>query len=230
MTLFTQSSGTIVAILLTMAIVAWLETLLPLQTQTTRGLLWLPFRRGTHAEAPATTRPDGQAAVMVLLASLAAVPAWADEVPRGADEVNRGVRLARRGKAEQALEAFARAARRNPELAEAHLNRGLLLAQSGRHPEAQAALRRALTLDPDMPEALEGLGLSLLVEQRNRAAAAAFEQAIAAGASSPEARFNLALARARLGELPAAVQACQDALRIRPGMAKALALLRALER
>lgn len=174
----------------------------------------------------------------ILGAAVEARPDDADRGPRigprtaarGAAEVNRGVQLARRGAAAKALAAFERASRRSPDLPEAHLGRGLLLAQTGRHAEAQAALRQALALDPEMPEALEGIGLSLLVENRNREAAAAYARAIEFGASSADTHYNFALALARLGEREAAARACREAIGVQPGMARAQALLKAVER
>lgn len=166
--------------------------------------------------------------VAVLAFVLSALPSRA--APPGAAEVNRGVRLARIGEAAQALAAFERAARRNPDLPEAHLGRGLLLAQAASHAEAQAAFRHALTLDPEMPEALEGMALSLLQENRNREAVAAYAQAIRGGAASADTHFNHAIALARLGERERAAGACRVALRLRPGMTQARALLKEVER
>jgi Flp pilus assembly protein TadD len=69
-----------------------------------------------------------------------------------------------------------------------------------------------------------------LLQNRNQPAAAVLERAIQSGATSADAHFNLALARARLGDVGAAVRACREALLIRPGMAKALELLAELGR
>jgi hypothetical protein len=74
------------------------------------------------------------------------------------------------------------------------------------------------------------MGLSLLLDDRYGAAAAAYERAIQLGASSADAHYNLALARARLGQAQPAAQACREALRLRPGMAKAQALLKEIQR
>ncbi len=150
--------------------------------------------------------------------------------PTGAADVNRGVRLARIGASAQTLAALERAARRSPDLAEAHLNRGLMLAQAGRQAEAQAAFGRALTLEPGMAEALEGLALSLLLEGRNKPAAATYERVIWAGAGTADTHYNFAIALARSGEPEAATRECREAVRLRPGMQGAQALLRGLQR
>ena len=160
--------------------------------------------------------------------SLAAVVVAGE--PPGAADVNRGVRLARSGATRKALATFERASRRHPDLPEAHLNRGLLLAQDGRHAEAQAALRHALALDPEMPQALEGLALSLLLERHDAEALAAYERAIQRSAPSADTHYNLALALARLGERERAAQSCREAMRLRPGMARARALMKEVER
>jgi len=163
-----------------------------------------------------------------LILALGAVEARS--APPGAADVNRGVRLARMSEAAQALAAFERACRRNPGLPEAHLGRGLLLAQAASHAEAQAAFRHALALDPEMPEALEGMALSLLQENRNREAVAVYARAIRGGAASADTHFNLAIALARLGERERAAHACREAIRLRPGMTRAKALLKEVER
>jgi len=200
--------------------------------QSTAGLLAMPFRDAPASDARlrsamATSRRRLLAPTLALLSVAGVAAAGA---PPGAAELERGVRLARRGAVSEALALFERAARRRPDLPEPHLNRGLMLAQSGRHAEAQAALRQALALDPEMPQALEGLALSLLLEQRNGEALAAYRRAMLQGASSADTHYNLAIALARLGELERAAQACRDAIRLRPGMAQAHALLEELER
>lgn len=171
----------------------------------------------------------GRRLVPLLAAAFLAAAAVAAEPP-GAGDVKRGIRLARSGATKKALAAFERASRRRPDLPEAHLNRGLMLAQDGRHAEAQAALRHALALDPDMPQALEGLGLSLLLERHDAEALAAYERAIRFGAASADTHYNRAVALARLGEREGAAQACGEAIRLRPGMARARALLSELGR
>jgi tetratricopeptide (TPR) repeat protein len=170
---------------------------------------------------------------IVRIASASALALSAVEsrsAPPGADDVNRGVRLARTGAAAEALAAFERAARRNPGLPEAHLGRGLLLAQAANHAEAQAAFQHALALDPEMPEALEGMALSLLQENRNREAVTAYERVIGRRAASADTHFNHAVALARLGERERAAQACRQAIRLRPEMTQARALLKEIER
>lgn len=167
---------------------------------------------------------------IVTMLGLALCAVESRAAPPGADDVNRGVRLARRGAAAEALAAFERACRRNPALPEAHLGRGLLLAQAARHAAAQRAFRHALALDPEMPEALEGLALSLLQENRNREAVAAYARVIQCGAAGADTHFNHAIALARLGDRERAAGACREALRLRPGMARANALLKEVER
>lgn len=136
----------------------------------------------------------------------------------------------------------AEAARRAEALAARHPQPGVLWfrvgqaeAQAGRLDEAEASLRRSLAVDAGQPETLRVLGAVLArrgmerVAAGNLAGAAAdLEEAARLDPADATLRLNLAAVLAQQGDLARARALATEALALRPGYAKAAALLRAL--
>ncbi len=76
------------------------------------------------------------------------------------DQVNKGLEQLERGRFESALEGFSKAARLNPELADAHLLRGSALNLLGLHGEALASIAKAIQLKPNSAETYFESGIS----------------------------------------------------------------------
>ncbi|HEX9431395.1 MAG TPA: tetratricopeptide repeat protein [Burkholderiales bacterium] len=65
-----------------------------------------------------------------------------------------------RGRLEEAIASYQKAAAMAPDFAAAHVNLGSALAQQGRHGEALACFRKALVLEPELAGACFNLGIS----------------------------------------------------------------------
>ncbi|NYZ12319.1 tetratricopeptide repeat protein [Azospirillum sp. RWY-5-1] len=150
------------------------------------------------------------------------------------------------GHTADAAAGFADAARRQPELAAAHLEQGLALNRLGRPAEAARALRRALATVPGHADALYALGtvttdaaplrraiagtpdhahahaaLALLHQRAGRTAeaAAGHRRALALAPALPEALVNLGTAFGELARLDASLQLAQRAVALDPANA-----------
>jgi tetratricopeptide (TPR) repeat protein len=120
------------------------------------------------------------------------------------------------GEFEEELRWTAKALARNPRYVEALINRGNALGSLTRFDEADAAFSSALTLDPSCREAHNGRGVTAELRGRDDLAVRHFERAVALDKDYEDAWFNLAAARARLGDLNRAVDAVKEVLRINP--------------
>jgi arylsulfatase A-like enzyme/Tfp pilus assembly protein PilF len=123
-----------------------------------------------------------------------------------------GIALLAKGKPEQALEQFDRAAALDPRDARIENNRGNVLRELKRPTEAEAAYRRSIALAPRYADPWNGLG-ALEVEQRRFAdAVASFDRAIALAPEDHEARLNRGIALEMSGDLRSAESAYRDFL------------------
>jgi tetratricopeptide (TPR) repeat protein len=77
-------------------------------------------------------------------------------------QVNRATLIQRRGRADEAMQAFASCVEQHPEYAAAHAGFGFALRDLGRFDEAVRALRRATELAPENPIYACGLGRTYL--------------------------------------------------------------------
>lgn len=120
------------------------------------------------------------------------------------------------GEFEEELRWTAKALARNPRYVEALINRGNALGSLKRFDEADAAFSSALTLDPSSREAHNGRGVTAERRGRDDLAVQHFERAVALDRDYEDGWFNLAAARARLGDLNRAADAVKEVLRINP--------------
>lgn len=100
--------------------------------------------------------------------------------------------LAATGRPQQALDAFAQAARKDPSLVDAVFNQGTVLLGLGRADEAGTAFSKALELAPTHTGALNNLGGALIKQGRAADAVKLYQTALAKGAPLLAIGANLA--------------------------------------
>jgi tetratricopeptide (TPR) repeat protein len=106
------------------------------------------------------------------------------------------------------------------QLGAAYVERARLTADPSYYAKAEGALRRSLDLRPDGNDlALTGLGALANARHDFRAAAELAVRALAVNSYSAVAEGVLADARTQLGDYPAATEAVQRMLELRPGVA-----------
>lgn len=133
-----------------------------------------------------------------------------------------GTLLGKAGEATRARDAFERALKLQPDLAEANNDLGALLAQSGDIDAGIARFRAALASMPDYPDALNNLGYALLLTGHDAEARVLYEKALTLQPDFPEALNNLGLLAGRAGDLDRAERLFKDAVTRRPGYGDAI--------
>ena len=126
------------------------------------------------------------------------------------------------GRTSEAITAFQRAARLEPDWARAHHNLGFAYGQAGRHEEAAGSYRLAILLDPSEPETHNNLGGVYLKLDRYEDAVKEFQQAITLKPEHAEAHLNLGLAYLLLDDVERAQEASAALARLNRGMAEEL--------
>jgi cellulose synthase operon protein C len=134
----------------------------------------------------------------------AALRAGAQIRDRGSADPNAlvalGVIFGRANLPAEALDAFARAAEREPRFFQAQYNRGLALLKLNRAEEALDALAIAVELLPQSPDAGKSFGLAAVMGRRYRDAIGPLERAWLADAADPRVGALLATAYLRTGD------------------------------
>jgi tetratricopeptide (TPR) repeat protein len=102
-----------------------------------------------------------------------------------------------------------------PDIAWAHFQLAYAYTALKRTDEARAEYERATTLDPKMSEAFLNLGI-LLTEKDPAAAVAPLRRAVDLLPAQSRPRFLLGLAQERSGDIPAAAESYESALRLDP--------------
>jgi tetratricopeptide (TPR) repeat protein len=139
--------------------------------------------------------------------------------------IRQGDEALRRGQPFGAIEAFNGAIERKPGSMLAYLKRGEARHQSGDAPETlRAALRDfriAAELDPGATRPQEELGDVNLQLRRYDNAVESYEAYRRLDDASPQVLYKLALAARGTGDIPRAVAALQEAVRLNPSFAEA---------
>ncbi|GMS87694.1 hypothetical protein PENTCL1PPCAC_9869, partial [Pristionchus entomophagus] len=177
----------------------------------------------------------------VLLAVLAATTVarneeWSDELRLFESAVgvtpakaytNLGHVLARRGRSSEAEEAYLKALKRRPNMAETHYNLGVLYSERGNSSAAVAYYKQAIKLRPSFAVAHLNLGIALQKLSRREEAAAAFtacsrvdaassKTAVAQKNALTSCSFNLGSLLATSGDHRQAIRAFRQALSSAP--------------
>ena len=108
-----------------------------------------------------------------------------------------------------------------PDVAYAHFQLAYTYTALKRSDDAQAEYQRAITLDPKMSEAYLNLGI-LLIEKDPAAAIAPLRKAVDLRPSESRPRVLLGAAQERSGELAAAAESLESAVRLDPRDSEAL--------
>ncbi len=157
----------------------------------------------------------------------------------GSYHFTRGALSFRMGEVSRAIDAFERAVRLGPEVAEYHSNLGAALFERARRsgalseaPPAQAegdlqraaeCLERACGLSPRRASVFSNLGLVRTAQGRAEEALTAFDQALALDPDDVPTLYNLAAAQAQLGRDEACLQTLERLLEVDPRFAPAKA-------
>lgn len=154
--------------------------------------------------------------VMLALVVLGPRPVSAEEEP---EPLAHGLSLYAAGRYAEAERAFARAARGEPELADAHYWLGLAASRAGHHGRAVQALERARELDPDLPGVDLQLGIALRRGGEDRRAAEALDRALAADPDDAAAHYFRGLVAQALGDHALAESHLRRAAELDPQLA-----------
>jgi Tfp pilus assembly protein PilF len=158
-------------------------------------------------------------AFLVLLALWAGLPACASE-----EQIKKADGYYREGVADlptdqqKALVAFQKAIRENPKHRDAHYNIGHIYSLREMYPQAEQEFREVLSIDPSYSEASTYLGNVLAEQDRWTEAIESYKRALKNPLyETPDvALYNLGKAQAHLGDMQAAAQSYEDALRVSP--------------
>ena len=115
----------------------------------------------------------------------------------------------------QAVEAFQRVLRHNPESAEGHFYLGLTYFMVGDYKKAAASYKMAIACEPTDATAHLNLGIVYELLKRYDEAIAAYQRSIALEPNNPEAHSQLGAAYAMVGNRAKAVAAYKEAIRVK---------------
>jgi len=124
-----------------------------------------------------------------------------------------------------AIEAFSGAIALKGDSMLAYLKRGETYLRRGEHSEALRDLREASRLDPTATRPLELIGDVNATLERHARAVESYEAYLNLDKDTPPVLYKLALARYRLGNVPAAVDALRKAVAMNDRMPEAVYLL-----
>jgi len=135
---------------------------------------------------------------------------------------DKGMTALSAGRTSEAITAFQRAARLEPDWARAHHNLGFAYDKAGRYEEAAGSYRLAMLLDPSEPETRNNLGGVYVKLDRYEEAVKEFQQAIALKPAHAEAHLNLGIAYLLLGDADRAQETAATLARLNRGLADEL--------
>ena len=165
--------------------------------------------------ASARRNEDYRSALTLWRATAANVPANARA------EYNLGDALVEADRWPEAIGAYERALRLEPDYFSARYNLAKALSQAGRLPEALDGYEQAVRLAPANAAVRYDLGIALSRVGRWPEAVAANEEAVRLAPESAEARSNLGNTLLQVGRIPESVVQFKQALRLKPDFPEA---------
>jgi Flp pilus assembly protein TadD len=123
---------------------------------------------------------------------------------------------------EDAAQAYRRALKVKPDLAQAHYGLGLTLARLERYQEAVTSFKEALHYKPGWTKAYKDLGVTYLKLKRWPEAEKAFKNSLTHQPGDAEAYYDLGVAAGKQGKHKEAREAFEKALRLKPDYIQAL--------
>jgi tetratricopeptide (TPR) repeat protein len=120
------------------------------------------------------------------------------------------------GKYKDAIDAYKRAIKVDPDYTYAHLNLGVAYLKSHMQKNAVQALKRLTRIDPDDAKGHYNLGVAYYESGKYKDAIEAFKQAIRINPDFVDAHYNLGKAYGRAGKYKDAIDAYKQAIKIDP--------------
>ena len=195
----------------------------------TAGMAWLVRR----ASVSQTYHILGCAALLLLLTTLSwrqslmygnAEALWRTTIARnpgcGIAYNNLGNILYRKGKVDEAMASYQKAAEIAPLDGEIHFNLGAGLLAMKRMDESIVHSRRALELDPELTEAHYNLGNAYFGKGDHQHAITSYREALRVRPDNATGRSNLAICLVATGKVEEGLAEFQEALKIQPGNAE----------
>lgn len=142
---------------------------------------------------------------------------------RANSHYNDGVELEAQGLAQDAVAAYGRAIKLEPELAQAYVNRGSIYYRTGLHRRAIQDFNEALALQPNHSNALLNRGAVFTALGQYERAMPDLDAAIRLAPGSAVAHYNRGISDFQLGRYPEAVMDYTQAIRFDPKYALAYA-------
>lgn len=128
-----------------------------------------------------------------------------------------GGSLKKRGRTDDAIQAYSKAVGLKADYVEAYHNMALLLVQQRKLTEAIVNFNTALGLDPENSELHKDLGMALSLQGRPDQAIAHYRKALELDPANAKAHSYLGLALAAQGSLEEAIKHYREAVRLEPG-------------
>jgi protein O-mannosyl-transferase len=134
---------------------------------------------------------------------------------------NLGNAFLQKGRMEEAIAQYQKAAQINPDYAEAHYNLGTALLQKGSVDEAIVHFQKTLQIKPGFVKTHYNLGTALLQKGRADEAIVHFQKALLINPDDADAHNNLGFALLQKRRVDEAISHCRQAVQLRPDFAEA---------
>jgi uncharacterized protein (TIGR03032 family) len=115
----------------------------------------------------------------------------------------------RAGKIEEAIAAYRKCVKIQPDFPNALYNLGVTLGDAGEYAEARACLEKVVQAEPERPDAYNSLGLVVSRQRQPHEAISYYERAIEFQPSFPQAHFNLGLSLLQIGDYQKGFAECE---------------------
>lgn len=197
------------------------EASVKFMTETRNASANVPVTSPRRDESP--TRESNIAAGASAASTKSTNPIVSAELKMAFDYYKNGREHFDSGAFNEAIDAYQKSIKLEPNSAEVHLSLGQAYLKLKQDQQALKSFKRATVLNPDMAEAFYGLGLVQFNLRHYRDAAKAFKQATVANPNLAKAHYGLALAYQELGDEDALVAEFRILEALDRGLAKKLA-------